>query len=996
MNKRTRTTKHFIKNDNSASAFISPSSIHYMDAANNWIDINTDIVSNVNANSSTHPYSSEHNSVKTYFPSNPFTNYVLMSAKEGNFKERVSSIKLLDASKNLISTLALSNNVTSVINGNKITYSGFYSGLSLNYSLYNDSRKFDLIINSANFLNSLPANASYIVIDEEFISMNANSLITTQENKITVNVNGTEVFNFSQPVAFDSNTSKEASSDGTISFSKNGTSYSLLTSFDLNWLKSNSRIFPIHLDPIINYYPMNTAMWTGYQTSNANKTSGFLRLTDNTTACWAKFDLSTLPVGAAIIQATYYGNHYTTTNVVPKLAEIRGLGSLDPVPAAAAALFTATYGGSLYATSYTFGAGTFGWNTSILNATAQNDIAAAVGNWIALGLSYLSGTTTFMYQYGINGTSVQLCYLEINYSLTPCTLVPGANSVVSPTFVLCPNAPINLSLLNTYTVSGISYQWQSSTVSFAGPFTSISGATNTSYSTNAPNITTWFSPVITCTNASGSAAITAGTINIATTVTNSIPYADSFENVFVNNNLPNCSWSASSPGGACRTYTTAQLNNRIPKSGNKFGTFAAPTSTNGDYFYTNGLQLEPGITYSTAIWYITDGNLGWSELSLMLGTSQSTTGLTNIGSLVGPAGGQFYQLLSGTLTVPTSGLYYVAIKCVGSSSAQFLTIDDLSITIPCSLNSPMLNVSASSTTICRGSSMLLSATGANTYLWNTASSSSTINVSPLVSSVYTVTGTNTLTGCASGNSILINVKPSPNAVLFVATNTVCLGQFVILYGFGGNNYSWSNGGSGSSIVVSPTANTNYSVIVTDNNGCSSTATTNISVKPLPQVFAQSSNSGTLCLGDNVTLIASGAGLVTYTWSSNNINVTAQQAIVSPNVSTIYTLSATNSDGCTNKATISQFVDACTSISKNTNELNNLKVLPNPTIGKFIIKTGTSSDKTIVISDLTGRIISILSSSEENIEFNLTNVANGIYYAKVSSQNANKVVKIIKE
>jgi hypothetical protein len=625
------------------------------------------------------------------------------------------------------------------------------------------------------------------------------------------------------------------------------------------------------------------------------------------------------------------------------------------------------------------------------NADYNNRNVNATNTWSASIAGVTNNISVNFNNTGLVPASGQLYRWEPIY----CNGAPASNTAVSIQTLICPNANVNLFLANTYSTFGLSYQWLSSTTSAVGPFAVVNNATNATFPVVGQTVTTWYQVAITCAATSNTTISGSGGVFVAGTTTNSVPYNEGFEGIVLNNQLPNCSWLATSPGTVCQTFTTSQLNNRIPRTGSKYASFRFGTNANGDYFYSSGIQMEPGITYSAAVWYITDGNVGWSNLSLMLGASQTTTGLMPIAS-VGPASGQFYQLLSNTITVSTSGIYYLAIRCTANSTPQFLTFDDISVTVPCSLNAPALNVSTSATNICNGSSIILNASGANSYLWNTGSSSSSITVAPPVTTQYNVIGTSNLTGCTTTGSLTINVSPSPNAVLFAPTNTVCIGSSVVLYGLGGNNYSWNTGGSGASIVVSPTTNTSYSVIVTGNNGCSSTASVSIGVKPLPIVFAQSTTSGTLCLGENVTLIASGAGLVTYTWSSNNINITTQQAIVSPNISTIYTLSATNSDGCTNKTTINQFVDACTSIGKNANTFNNLKVFPNPTNGKFIIETGSISDKTIVISDLTGRVVSTLSSSEENVELNLTNVANGIYYAKVSSANTNQVIKIIKE
>lgn len=69
-----------------------------------------------------------------------------------------------------------------------------------------------------------------------------------------------------------------------------------------------------------------------------------------------------------------------------------------------------------------------------------------------------------------------------------------------------------------------------------------------------------------------------------------------------------------------------------------------------------------------------------------------------------------------------------------------------------------VSFNSSSTTICRGQAITLTASGLNTYTWSTGSNASSINVSPLVSTTYTVSGTNTVTGCSATNSISVIVN----------------------------------------------------------------------------------------------------------------------------------------------------------------------------------------------------------------------------------------------
>ena len=125
------------------------------------------------------------------------------------------------------------------------------------------------------------------------------------------------------------------------------------------------------------------------------------------------------------------------------------------------------------------------------------------------------------------------------------------------------------------------------------------------------------------------------------------------------NRLPNCSWAADGLGFTSLTNSVAVVGS-YANSGNGFARHSLG-SAGSNYFYTNGIQMNAGITYSAAIMYMTEylGNTNWSDLSIMIGTAQTPTALTTIVSSNGPAVAPVYRLLSNTFTVASSGMYYI-------------------------------------------------------------------------------------------------------------------------------------------------------------------------------------------------------------------------------------------------------------------------------------------------------------------------------------------------
>jgi hypothetical protein len=578
-----------------------------------------------------------------------------------------------------------------------------------------------------------------------------------------------------------------------------------------------------------------------------------------------------------------------------------------------------------------------------------------------------------------------------------CSGTPSANSIVTPTFMLCPGEKAVLNVANYTSDLGVTYQWLTSPTSTLGPWTQIPGANSIYYTTPNLSSNTIYGVAITCTNAAGSTTA-AGIVNIAGVTTSVVPYYESFESIPSPNKLPNCSWFSPDLGSTALTYTSSNTLGRVARTGTKFASFVY-NPAGAKYFYTNAIQLEPGITYSASVWFQTEyyGYNNWSDLSIMLGPNQSTTGLVTIASTNGPAISNVYKSLSNTFTVATSGLYYVAVRGTGntSGSAQYLSWDDLAIEIPCSLNSPTMNVTATSTSICQGQSVNLTATGADDYTWSTGDIGS--NVAPVLPGVgmnnISVIGTNTLTGCTTIVNQMIQVNPSPNIFVVSDKAAVCSGQPANLTAFGAATYSWSIGGNSPMLVVMPTANTTYTVLGSNSYGCTSTGVVSVNVNPLPTILA-SSDRQTLCVGESVVLTANGG--VNYSWLSNaQFQQIGNPINAAPTTSGSYTVTGTDANGCASTAIVSLGVDACVGINKHISD-KNLVVYPNPTSGLLTVEVNNAANKLIEVTDLTGRVVATVTTTDEKVSLNLDKLANGIYNLNIHTGTSVEVVKIVKE
>ena len=115
------------------------------------------------------------------------------------------------------------------------------------------------------------------------------------------------------------------------------------------------------------------------------------------------------------------------------------------------------------------------------------------------------------------------------------------------------------------------------------------------------------------------------------------------------------------------------------------------------------------------------------------------------------------------------------------------------------------------------------------------------------------------------------------------------------------NYLWSNGATTSS--VGGLGAGNYCVTVTDAHGCQDSACFIIQGTPLPTIVITPVTDSLCAGGTGVPLTASGA--VTYVWApSNGLSCTGcANPTATPTVTTIYTVTGTDANGCANKDSI---------------------------------------------------------------------------------------------
>ena len=211
------------------------------------------------------------------------------------------------------------------------------------------------------------------------------------------------------------------------------------------------------------------------------------------------------------------------------------------------------------------------------------------------------------------------------------------------------------------------------------------------------------------------------------------------------------------------------------------------------------------------------------QLTILPLPTPNITGVTTVcegqTATLNATGGVSYLWEDGTTTntypATTSGLYTVTVTNAEGCSATAST----TVTV-----NPLPEVVITgSTAICPGGSTVLTATGADSYMWSNGSSNSSIPVNMF--GQYSVIGTSAA-GCFSTASVTVLVSQPP--VITISGNTdICAGESTTLTANDGVNYMWSNGSTADTLVA--TTGGTWQVIGYNADGCSNMASVTVNL-----------------------------------------------------------------------------------------------------------------------------------------------------------------------
>ncbi len=219
-------------------------------------------------------------------------------------------------------------------------------------------------------------------------------------------------------------------------------------------------------------------------------------------------------------------------------------------------------------------------------------------------------------------------------------------------------------------------------------------------------------------------------------------------------------------------------------------------------------------------------------------------------------------------------------------------------------------------------------TPATTYVPNNTVANPTVTVA--TTTTFTVVATNTLTGCVVTDNVTITINPPVPPFTFT-NQTFCPsipGAIPLPAGPSGMaSYSWSpaslvinptsNGPTATTLATRPQAVTNYTLTVTNVQGCTAAAT--VTFTPSVSIPVTGGNK-VICLGETVQLGGAPEAGATYTWTSNPISGNAffsstsiSNPTFTPTAAGVYVLTVSKTDigGCITTAMVTITVNTFT-------------------------------------------------------------------------------------
>lgn len=314
------------------------------------------------------------------------------------------------------------------------------------------------------------------------------------------------------------------------------------------------------------------------------------------------------------------------------------------------------------------------------------------------------------------------------------------------------------------------------------------------------------------------------------------------------------------------------------------------------------------------------------------GTGLSYAWSVNGGSFDNPSSASpFYTMMTpGTYTVTLD--ITTADGCTASATTEVTVESSLDVSI-----NPEDAVTCVGQTI-NFSSNVSSGSGLS-YAWSASAgtfddpTSATPVYSMMVPGTYDITLTVTSNnGCSGSATTTVTIDPNPTVEISPTNPSICSGEqisFTTNATGTGLTYNWT--ATGGSFDDPSSANPNYTMMaagtysvtveVTSANGCTASASTQVTVNSAPTLSITPSGNNSICPGESLTVnaMATGAGPLSYSWTATGgsfddpSSASPSYTMMTPGTYTL-TVVVTDANGCTNSGSTEVTVNDAPTVS----------------------------------------------------------------------------------
>ncbi len=406
------------------------------------------------------------------------------------------------------------------------------------------------------------------------------------------------------------------------------------------------------------------------------------------------------------------------------------------------------------------------------------------------------------------------------------------------------------------------------------------------------------------------------------------------------------------------------------------------------------------------------GGSGSADLSLT-GGSSNQSGLTYDWQYSATSGGPWTSFSTsggpvntGTLTSTT--YFRCLVTCTGSGLTDSTT-ESIVLVNPDPL--PVVSVTPGpQVAFCNGGNpVTLVASGAVSYTWSpsnglSSTSGDSVQASPGFNTNYTVTGVDSF-GCSASANVTVQVANSPNFTLIANRTLVCAGDTTMLRAQGqggpggGTQYLWGPGGqTGNTVVVTVTAPTTYTVVGTNQAGCTRADSVFVDIQPGANAgFTYTANNLTVSFQDTTT------GALSWLWLFGDGNASFSQ---SPNYTYsapgTYTVSMIVSNGVCGSDTVQQTITvSVTGLEENAAAMQ-MQFTPNPSHESALLTffSATVSAELSLVNAL-GQVVYSKHLNPAATNFyrevvDVKNLVSGIYVAVLRTSDGTATTRLIKD